>query len=363
MPHARRSRQPAVALCFEPRRRSCDSLPRAARRVSYLVRLVLPFLRLRTPRRRRWLTCGVLAPVAFLAFGLVATSALVARAERNFPPRGRFVPVRDARLHVIERGQGAPIVLIHGAFGAANDWDVIAEALAKTHRVLAFDRPAHGYSDALEPCDGDPREQARALIEAWRALGVEHPTVAGFSYGGTVALAAALESQSDVGALVTINAPIHSWGGTFHPAYELIDLSLLGPLFTHTWATPIATITSSTSIAGAFAPLPVPAEFARSPIALAIRPRSLAANARDINKTDAFLREQEPHYHELALPIVIVVSEGDQVVTPSIHAHALASELADTELISIDGAGHQLLYTHPARVVDAIERASGRALR
>lgn len=329
----------------------------------YRVHRVLHFLRLRTPRRRRLLTFGVLAPLAFLTLGLVTTSALVSRAERNFPPLGHFVTTHDARLHVIEHGQGPPIVLLHGAFGAANDWEVIASALAKTHRVLAFDRPAHGYSDAIERCDGNPREQARALIDAWRALGVERPTVAGFSYGGTVALAAALESPTDVGALVTINAPIHSWGGTFHPAYELIDLPLLGPLFAHTWATPIATITSSTSIASAFAPLPVPAEFARSPIALAFRPRALAANARDINETDAFLREQEPHYHELALPIVIVVAESDEVVTPSIHAHALASELANTELISIEGAGHQLLYTHPDRVAQAIELAASRAVR
>src|SRR3954452_2961621 len=36
------------------------------------------------------------------------------KAEREHPPAGRFVMVDGVRLHYIERGEGAPVVLIHG---------------------------------------------------------------------------------------------------------------------------------------------------------------------------------------------------------------------------------------------------------
>ncbi|MBK7877775.1 MAG: alpha/beta hydrolase [Planctomycetes bacterium] len=302
--------------------------------------------------------------LGLLLFGGVWTAMLVHDAERRYPATGSFVRAGEARLHVLDRGSGPAIVLVHGAFGGAADWDpTVIDALAARHRVLAFDRPGHGHSDALERCDGDPREQARVLIEAWRALGVQRPTVAGFSYGATVALAIALEARDDVGALVTINGAIHSWGGTPEPAYDLAAVPALGWVFTHTWATPLASLVAPTSVRRAFAPLDVPSTFDRSPVALAIRPRNFAANAADIDALDPFLREQERRYRELALPLVVVVAEGDLVTTPSIHSHALASEVPGAELVSVPGAGHQLPYTHASVVVDAIERAVERGRR
>ncbi|MBI5365274.1 MAG: alpha/beta hydrolase [Planctomycetes bacterium] len=319
-------------------------------------------LPLRTRPRRRRLAIGALAALVLLALGALWTAMLVRDAERRFPARGRFVELDGARLHVLDRGAGPPIVLVHGAFGGAEDWEpTLLDALATQHRVLAFDRPGHGHSDAFPRCDGDPREQARVILRACRALGVVRPTVAGFSFGAAVALAIALEARGEIGALVTINGAMHSWGGTFEPAYDLAAVPGIGAIFTHTWATPLASLFAPGSVRRAFAPLDVPSTFDRSPLALAILPRNFAANAADIHGADAFLREQERRYAELALPLVVVVAEDDQVTTPSIHSHALAREIPGAELVSVSGAGHQLLYTHTALVIDAIERAAARA--
>ena len=56
---------------------------------------------------------------AFVAAAVLGVSALVNRrlakkAERDNPPRGRFIWVRGVRLHVVERGHGEPLVLLHG---------------------------------------------------------------------------------------------------------------------------------------------------------------------------------------------------------------------------------------------------------
>lgn len=320
----------------------------------------------RSPWRRRALVAALVVLVV-LAIGAAWTAWLVRAAERRFPPRGSFVEADGLRVHAIERGPRdatPPIVLIHGAFGTADDWDAtVLDALARTHRVLAFDRPGHGWSEASTRCDGNPREQARVLVHAWKARGVERPLVVGFSYGAAVALAAAIAAPEDVGGLVTINGAMHSWGGTPEPAYDLAELPIVGRVFTHTWATPLARMLAPKSVERAFAPNAPPESFGRSPIALAIRPRSFEANARDVNHLDAFLRDEERSYASLALPLVVVVGERDQVTTPELHSHALAREVKDAELVSIPDAGHQIPYTHGAELVRAIEQASARMSR
>jgi len=103
------------------------------------------------PRRRlvlRFLRVVLLSPVLVLAGGYLTTRLLVARAEGAYPRRGELLEVEGLAQHVIMRGAGRPVVLVHGAFGAAQDFaaTVIGE-LASRYRCVAWDRPGHGYSE------------------------------------------------------------------------------------------------------------------------------------------------------------------------------------------------------------------------
>jgi alpha-beta hydrolase superfamily lysophospholipase len=71
------------------------------------------------------------------------------KAEREYPPAGRFVTVDGVRLHYIEKGEGSPVVLLHGNVVTAEDFDTsgVLDLLARRHRVIAFDRPGFGYSE------------------------------------------------------------------------------------------------------------------------------------------------------------------------------------------------------------------------
>ena len=50
------------------------------------------------------------------------------------------------RLNLVEAGEGPPVALLHGLFGAAQNWGGIQRALAARHRVLAMDLRNHGAS-------------------------------------------------------------------------------------------------------------------------------------------------------------------------------------------------------------------------
>lgn len=303
----------------------------------------------------------LLSVLTFLGLGFVATRLLTARAERDHPPLGRWVEVEGLRQHVLERGtetSSPPLVFVHGAFGALQDFAVtVMDEAAQRHRCVAWDRPGHGYSERPAGVV-DPGVQARILLGVVRELGLERPLLVGFSYGGAVVLAAALQAPEAVGGVVLLNGPTHPWPDPLELQYRLPAVPLLGRLLTETLLEPIGTLAASESVANAFAPHPVPAAFGGSPVPLALRPASYRANAEDMRELKPFLRRQSERYGELAVPVWMVVSSGDRVVSPVLHAPQLKAAAPELTLVEIPDAGHQILYTHPAVVLGTIERAS-----
>ena len=95
---------------------------------------------------------------------------------------------RERSLHFAERGEGAPIVLIHGAMLDHDDWTMAADAAALPGRLIAVDRPGHGMSRRPR-FEGSLERQARQLHDGLKALGVQRPILVGHSLGGGVALA------------------------------------------------------------------------------------------------------------------------------------------------------------------------------
>jgi len=304
---------------------------------------------------------SVLLGLTLLGLGFVLTRFLTARAERDHPPLGRWVEVEGLRQHVLERGSATsrpPLVFVHGAFGALQDFALtVMDEAARRHRCVAWDRPGHGYSERPAGVV-DPGVQARLLLGVVHELGLERPILVGFSYGGAVVLAAALQAPEAVGGVVLLNGPSHPWPDPLELQYRLPAVPLLGPLLTETLLEPIGTLAASGSVANAFAPHPVPAAFGGSPVSLALRPESYRANAEDMRELKPFLRHQSGRYGELAAPVWMVVSRGDRVVSPVLHAPQLQAAAPQVTLVEIPDAGHQILYSHPAVVLDTIERAS-----
>lgn len=51
-------------------------------------------------------------------------------------------------LHVVERGAGMPLVLLHGLFGRAANFGTVQRMLVEKFRVLAIDLRNHGAESA-----------------------------------------------------------------------------------------------------------------------------------------------------------------------------------------------------------------------
>ena len=301
--------------------------------------------------------------LVLLAAAAIWTRVLADRAERDFPRLGRHVEVEGLRQHVLERGSGTPIVFVHGAYGGLQDYEAtILGAASERYRCVLWERPGHGYSERPGG-DVDPGAQARILMGVVRELGLERPLLVGFSYGGAVCLAAALDAPDEVRGVVLLNGPSHPWPAPLDLEYRLGRVPVLGWLLSETVVAPMGSVFGDRSVASAFDPSPVPELFARSPIPLALRPTSYRANTDDIALLKPFLRAQVDRYADLRVPVRALVSTDDTVVSPTIHVPELMKLVPNGVQLRIDGAGHQILYTHPDDVLQAIDDALAAAPR
>jgi pimeloyl-ACP methyl ester carboxylesterase len=109
------------------------------------------------------------------------------------------------RLHAVRRGDGPPIVFVHGMGTSAATWDRCADLLADRFTTIAVDLLGHGESPV--PDDPDEYTRDRALGDLDDVLAdLDRPAVlVGHSLGGYLALAHAATRPGVARAIVVLN--------------------------------------------------------------------------------------------------------------------------------------------------------------
>lgn len=110
-------------------------------------------------------------------------------------------------IHHDVRGEGPPLVLLHGFTGIGADWAHVFEldALARTHRVIMPDARGHGRTTNPSG-DFSFRQCARDLFALLDHLGIDRFRAIGASLGAKTLLHVATEQPSRVVAMVVVSA-------------------------------------------------------------------------------------------------------------------------------------------------------------
>jgi pimeloyl-ACP methyl ester carboxylesterase len=119
----------------------------------------------------------------------------------------RFLELAKPRMraHVLDAGEGEPVLLYHGGDGEAVNWAPLMAQLQGSARVIAADRPGFGLSDPFDYRTVDLRQHAADFTASLLdALGIESVTLVGGSMGGFFALAAAAAFPERVRRLVLV---------------------------------------------------------------------------------------------------------------------------------------------------------------
>lgn len=320
-------------------------------------------------KRRTFLT-GVSA-AALGGAGLISCSTTPrpvenTAAETAFPPIGRLVDVNGLNVHVTDagRGGGRPVVLIHGASGNVRDWNFgITEKLGAARRVVAMDRPGFGYTDRPDERDAwRPENQAKLLRRAARRMKLDRPILVGHSWGAPVALAWALDAPDEVTGVVTASGAVMPWGGLVSTLSSLG----IGDFAVDYYVSSLSRRADDGAIDDflrrGFAPQPVPpgyAEYVGAPLAL--RERTLKANAEDLKNLQEGLKDLSKDYGALTVPLRIMHGAADRLLDIRQHAYGLASVTTQSEVTPLPGVGHMSHHARPdvlARLIQEVEDAA-----
>jgi pimeloyl-ACP methyl ester carboxylesterase len=106
------------------------------------------------------------------------------------------------------RGQGSPLVLLHGIGHRWQAWEPVLDRLAERHDVIALDLPGFGLSPLVAGREYTMPVAVELAAEIFADLGLDRPHVAGNSLGGVLALE--LASQGLVRS-VTALSPAGFW--------------------------------------------------------------------------------------------------------------------------------------------------------
>ena len=316
----------------------------------------------------------VLGIVAFLAVagcGVYVDQRAGSRAEtaeERWPPIGRFTEVQGVSVHYVQKGRGPDVVLLHGAGGNLRDFTFdLVDRLAQSYRVTAFDRPGLGYTERLPQAAGafntsaeTPQQQAALLSAAARQIGVDDPIVLGHSFGGSIAMAWALNHNA--AAVVSVAGAVMPWPGGLDAQYRVFGSALGGALLTPLAGAFVNPDEVQNAAGRIFAPQPVPSGYLPyvGP-GLTLRPETLRANNRQVRRLKASLTAMSQRYGQIDAPVELVHGDKDTIVGLDIHANGAARLLPAARVTVLPGVGHMPHHSHAGEVIAAVNRAARRA--
>lgn len=256
------------------------------------------------------------------------------------PSETRRVPTNGIELSVTTwRGDGPPLLLVHGISSGGVVWTPVIDALAAFTSPVTFDLRGHGASD--KPAHGYLYDDYAADLEGLLdRLGLRDPLIMGHSLGGIITLWWAIAHPDEATALVIEDSPLRS-GPEFAPAFER-------------WlALNAMTVAEATAAYQAESPN-LPPEVARQ------RAELMTHTARAVftELYDAAMRDEGSdrlaRLSTITSPALLIHGDpaAGSMVNPA-DAARFPATLPHGEVIRIPGAGHNIHITHPREFLAA----------
>ncbi|MDZ4102152.1 MAG: alpha/beta fold hydrolase [Hydrogenophaga sp.] len=285
-----------------------------------------------------WKTASLLAAtgaVALLLFWLWTPDKSRSELEaRYLAAPGDMVQVGAWRLHVRDSGpkDAPPVLMLHGFGASLHTWDVWAQALSATHRVIRLDLPGHGLS---EPDPAGDYTDARSLVllrALMDQLGVARASIVGHSIGGRIAWTFAARHPERTDRLVLV-AP----DGFASPGFEygrVTEVPAVLGAMKH--------VLPKTVLRMNLEPAYANPDALTDAITTRYHDLMLAPGARDAmfkRLQQTVLTDPRPMLGAITAPTLLVWGEADAMI-PVANAQDYLSALKGSRLVTFPAVGH-----------------------
>jgi len=259
--------------------------------------------------------------------------------------------IQPPEPYVREAGGGPGVVCLHANASTSGQWRGLMERIAPKFHVLAPDLYDSGKSPRW-PSDSviTLRDEA-ALIEPVLARAGSPLTLVGHSYGGAVALIAAVENPERVRALVLYEPTLFSLIEAVKPAPNDADG------IRHAVANAGAALDAGNRDAAAECFIDYwmwPGAWRAMPTE---RKAPIADSGTNVRRwKHALFNEPTPldAFSRLRVPILYLIGERTTASARGV-AKLLVPALRHVEVVELEGLGHMAPVTHPDKVNDRIQ--------
>jgi pimeloyl-ACP methyl ester carboxylesterase len=288
--------------------------------------------------------------------------------------RSRYVDVATPppRVHVLDAGQGPPVLMVHGGNSTAASWDPLIPLLADRFHLLMPDRPGCGLTTPRFDYRGvDLRSHGAAFLhDVIAELGVGPVAVVGNSMGGFFSMALAIAHPEMVSRLVLLGEPAGTSGDPRgHWYHRLVGTRGLNALLYatalkpsgdaggaraalakgHLVADPDRVPEDLLAALAAAAVIPGATRSWRTMVERVFVPPGLGLLSREITVTHALI----PDLHQLTAPTLFLWGDRDPLGTPD-DGRVLVRHMPDARLEVVADAGHLAWLDQPERCAEAV---------
>jgi len=253
-----------------------------------------------------------------------------------------WLTVRSVRLEILERGQGRPILWLHGEEGL-DPGAPFLELLAAQGRVLAPSHPGFGRSPDVGSID-TVDDLSYLYLDLLAERNLRDVVVIGSSLGGWVAAEMAVKCSDRLGGLVLV-APLGIKVGD-REARDIPDIFALPPdeVVRLQYRDPVRAAVDHTKLSD----------------------DQLTVIAR--NREATALYAWEPYFHNpklrqwlhrITAPTLLLWGADDRFVTAAYYGAAYRSAIPGARFEMIDRAGHFPHLEEPVAFADRVRRFLG----
>lgn len=257
--------------------------------------------------------------------------------------------VDGVRLAYRDRGDGPPVVFLHGTPSYSYEWrDVVPHVEAAGHRTLAYDLLGYGASERPLDRDTSVTAQAELLVELLDELDLARVTLVAHDIGGAIGLRAAIDWPQRVHRLLLIDTvsydswPSATWRQIIR--HNLDDHAAMSAAdFEHMLTSQLQmTVNDANRMRGEV----LEAYLAPHRGALG---RASFFDHQVRHYDSAHTESLTAHFGDLDLPVRILWGGRDQW-QPVSYAERLAVDIRDAELVVLPEAGHFVMEDDAAAV-------------
>jgi pimeloyl-ACP methyl ester carboxylesterase len=255
------------------------------------------------------------------------------------------------RLFYQVSGDGdPPLVLVHGSWVSQDHWDLVVPLLARSFRVVTYDRRGHSRSQR-PPGQGSVHQDVADLAALIEHLDLGQVWVAGNSFGGSIALRLAAERPDLLGGVVAHEPPLFALLADDPELAPILDQvaarigAVVQRIATGEHAGAAEQFVETVALGpGAWAQLPhqVRQTFITNAPTYADECRDPDQLTLDLDRLGAF-----------AGPVLLTVGDQSPPTFAPVVAK-LAQALRHAQVVRLAGAGHIPHVSHPGTYVQAV---------